>query len=382
MPNRSPHTGGGWFPGPCHSGGGWIPGAAALQGGASLFGDGFYSQNVVQSGSILQPLTAMTVGVDFVPAMSAATTGGFTASDSGHYSSNEAYQAFDNNFAPSYNGCFLTGTTGVWIKMALPQPMILGAYTLQGHNEPARFPNTWVIEGSSNGNFAGEQEVVDTRSGITTDGTTLQSFTPVVFKPFKYYRIYITANNGDGSYTRISQMELKTGFPIGTLRITGAATVVPNAASLGDTLLCDQLVVDGGSLALSAVGNGFGVLAKTSIMTLNAGRIKVDDLGLGGFVTADAWTLAQPALRCRIATMHHAFAQQQNVIANDGGMLFLAAPIVAVASGCIVSADGTSGNRNGGRIGIIYSDTYANNGTVRANGNGSGVAGVVSTNKV
>lgn len=164
--------------------------------------------------------------------------------------------------------------------------------------------------------------------------------------------------------------------------ITGAATIAPEASTRGGGALCQHLIIDGGSLTLSAQADGLSLACGGSLQLLGGGKIHVDGKALGGLVDTDARRVIAPPLRNKLSPSHVQYAQQQAALASDGAMLFLAAPVVSIASGCVVSADGLSGNANGGRVCITHGGSYTNAGTVRANGYGSGAAGKVTINKV
>jgi hypothetical protein len=331
-----------------------------------MFGGGLYSGNIIQGGSVLQPQDyALSSKLTLTPGMISgsnlssaanAVDGSIVTSDAGYLSSVGTYVAIDY------------GSAVVATKFRIYFPSIgspVGTLYMQYSDDGS----TWV-------------DTDATPQMVSTAGWKEFTWTSVGAR--RHWRLYVKAPEGGGG-PWYREIELYTSAIIpNCIVVTEAASVAPDLSVLGGAALVQNLVVDGASavLALSSVAHGLALLASGSVMLVNGGKINVDSKALAGFVQADCMTLAAPPLRGKVSPRHHAFAQQRNALALDGGMLFLAAPSVSIASGCIVSADGTAGNQNGGVVSIIYRDTYSNLGTVRANGYGAGAAGVVSINKV
>lgn len=333
-----------------------------------MFGDGRYSQNIIQGGSVLQPqdyalaskltLTPGMISGSNLSSAANAVDGSIVTSDAGYLSSVGTYVAIDY------------GSAVVATKFRIYFPSI---------GSPV---GTLYMQYSDNGSTW-----IDTDAPpqiVSTAGW--KEFTWTSAGARRYWRLYVKAPEGGGG-PWYREIELYTSAIIpNCIVVTEAASVTPDAMTLGGSALVQNLVVDGASavLTLASVAHGLALLAAGSVMLVNGGKINVDSKALAGFVQADAMTLAAPPLRGKISTRHHdsLFARQRDALALDGAMLFLAAPSFNIGSGCIVSADGTAGNQNGGVVSIIFRDTFINSGTVRANGYGAGAAGVVSTNKV
>lgn len=120
------------------------------------------------------------------------------------------YQAFDGNSGGSY----WLGTNGGadWLRIDLGSgnSKALSYYeiTVNSVPEPTRAPKNWTMEGSTD---ATSWTVLDTIVGETSwsSGET-RSFIcdSPNGTPYRYYRINITANNGDATYTQIGELYL------------------------------------------------------------------------------------------------------------------------------------------------------------------------------
>lgn len=86
-----------------------------------------------------------------------------------------------------------------WIQFQLNTPAVVGIYTLTtGNDAPERDPKDWTLEGSPNGT---DWTVLDTRANRPLGGR----FNTTAFEiensiAYAYYRLYITALNGSGTF--------------------------------------------------------------------------------------------------------------------------------------------------------------------------------------
>ncbi|MCG8319729.1 MAG: gliding motility-associated C-terminal domain-containing protein [Cytophagales bacterium] len=86
-----------------------------------------------------------------------------------------------------------------WIQFQLNTPAVVGIYTLTtGNDAPERDPKDWTLEGSPNGT---DWTVLDTRANRQLGGR----FNTTAFEiensiAYAYYRLYITALNGSGTF--------------------------------------------------------------------------------------------------------------------------------------------------------------------------------------
>lgn len=116
-------------------------------------------------------------------------------------------RAFDNS-TDYIDGLWIMNATTGWLKydFGASNQRIITRYTLRGQsNAPARSPKNWTLEGSNDDtNWA----TLDTQTNQTSwAGMNTYTFTNTT--AYRYYRLNITANNGDTyPMTCISEMEL------------------------------------------------------------------------------------------------------------------------------------------------------------------------------
>lgn len=100
-----------------------------------------------------------------------------------------------------YNTKFLVFgyTPDLWIQLAFAAGHVAGAYTLtSGNDSPERDPKDWTLTGSNDGSI---WTTVDSRSGESFSGRNqTKRYELDNTMPYTYYRLNITANNGDGLF--------------------------------------------------------------------------------------------------------------------------------------------------------------------------------------
>jgi len=136
-----------------------------------------------------------------------------------------------------------------------------GSYSVQVPNANTRPPKNWTLEGSNHDGLG--WDVLDTQTNQTgwSAGET-RTFTPsVVTTAYEAFRLNITANNGDGTYTEVEELTLyeSTATTIDesiTLGVTAGA--VPTSTALATGSL--TLGVDAGT-APAAVVAALGTIA-------------------------------------------------------------------------------------------------------------------------
>ena len=169
----------------------------------------------------------------------AATTGGHTVSANSEASSGFAgWKAFDKvtGGAGGANTWHTNALATGWLQYQFSSARVIGSYTIRSANGyPARAPKTWTLQGSNTGAFAGEQVVIDTQADVTSWISTGEVKTFTVTSPgsYAYYRLNITASNGDASYLAIDEMTLVSSAATYDLAVTSTAFV---AASVPATM--------------------------------------------------------------------------------------------------------------------------------------------------
>lgn len=144
----------------------------------------------------------------------AATSGGQTYT----VNSNSAYPAevrslFNGIPGGDANQMLWDGNSNMWFTLALPTAIAVGGYSLRSRTGGflQQSPNTFRLEGSATGAFAGEEVIIDTRAGQTAWGEgerRTYTLTAPAITAYQYYRFYIVSNDGWGAHTTMSEFEL------------------------------------------------------------------------------------------------------------------------------------------------------------------------------
>ena len=133
-------------------------------------------------------------------------TGG-TASASAVFSNLYASKAFDDNTADLSIWVAATTTTS-WLKYDLGSGNSATAvrYTLQARvTNLTQMVGSWTFEGSNNDS---DWDVLDTQSSHTWTTSQKKTFDIDNETAYRYFRLNITANSGDGTYTSVCEMEI------------------------------------------------------------------------------------------------------------------------------------------------------------------------------
>ena len=109
-------------------------------------------------------------------------------------------------------------TTG-WIGQNFDDSKIIVRYDIIPYENVTlrtRDPKDWTFEASATGAWAGEEVVLDTQTGYSFDSMARKSFYITNATAYNFYRLNVTANNGDATYLIISELEMYeeyTSFP-------------------------------------------------------------------------------------------------------------------------------------------------------------------------
>ncbi|MGJ3699802.1 discoidin domain-containing protein [Variovorax sp. AFSI2.2] len=141
-----------------------------------------------------------------VPSMVNVATGG-TANDSAGNATN-AKRAFDLNSATQW---FYSGTTG-WLQYDLGHTERVLRYAVTSSSDlVSRDPKDWQFQVSSDG---AAWTTLDTQSDqVFAERLELKTYAIANPGSYRYYRLNITANNGDGAFTDLSELGLFVSKP-------------------------------------------------------------------------------------------------------------------------------------------------------------------------
>jgi len=128
-----------------------------------------------------------------------------TANDSGNSAAWNSANAFDQNFGSFW---FHGGTTG-WLQydFGANSAQVIKRYTMvSAPLIPARDPKDWQFQGSNDGTT---WTTLDTKTAETFEWRTqLRTFDIGNTTAYRYYRLNVTANNGDGAFLHLSELGL------------------------------------------------------------------------------------------------------------------------------------------------------------------------------
>jgi len=147
---------------------------------------------------------------NLIPKMTNNTTPNGLASASSTWSSNyDAYKAFNKAFYPSDTYWSTSAGTNFpqWISYKFPTAKKISKYTITNiqYGDITRAPKDWQFQGSNDGIT---WTTLDTQTIISFTSGEKKAFTFTNTTPYIYYRIYITANNGNTSETDIDEIEM------------------------------------------------------------------------------------------------------------------------------------------------------------------------------
>lgn len=134
----------------------------------------------------------------------------FVASASSEFSGNEAFHAFDGliGFGSWWIG---TGGAADWLKLDTGASAILFSYHIQNHEygsgELTRAPKTWTLEASNDGSSWTTVDTVASETGWDIGERRVYDCDTTT-TAYRYFRLNITANNTDATYTNVGELYL------------------------------------------------------------------------------------------------------------------------------------------------------------------------------
>ncbi|MDO9082778.1 MAG: hypothetical protein Q7U56_05800, partial [Humidesulfovibrio sp.] len=305
----------------------------------SLFGDGSYSGNVIQGGSVLQPQASFEWKL----------SGMFGTTQSHVLATYYASGLWDG--IRSHTGCWISAWPGVdaTAEAYLPGVVSISKYVLKsrGDNAYNRSAGAWRVEGLSASGWV----VLDTRSGMTSaDYGWYVDFTGTLATPsvpVSKIRLVLTAMQaGNDGYFEVGEMELYATLQNAVV-VTGAATVAPDGTTGASVVMCDTLILDGASASLKPSINSKGLIvyAKTRIHLLNGAKLNIDRLGKAGdFGNLTAYDLTPAGLKGKLsATKLGAYTVLGEGAAGAAANTSVGSGLSGTAAGAMRTGGGGSG---------------------------------------
>lgn len=190
-------------------------------------------------------------------------------------SSTNASKAFDGS---STTGWFTAnGQTTGWLKVQLASAATITQYAIQGHHDwEYTAPKNWTFEGSNND---ADWITLNTQTNQTSwSNDEVRTFPLGTSVEYIYYRLTVSANNGDSEYLTVFELTLANGDIVATTklmqifhlperaRIVGATAHLAKVGSCTATLTPklytlsgrdpDTLLGTGNTIAASGLGTG------------------------------------------------------------------------------------------------------------------------------
>src|ERR1035437_3966790 len=135
----------------------------------------------------------------------------WVASASSFFSGCDPFLAFDRQVGGGHQWISNNGSPVNWLEFDLGSgnSSTLGSYGLTC-GDVGRVPKDWTLEGSNDDSTWDTLDTVTNATGWASGET--RTFTPAVATTaYRYFRLNVTANNGDGSYTQVEELALYTG---------------------------------------------------------------------------------------------------------------------------------------------------------------------------
>jgi len=167
------------------------------------------------------------------------------ASASGEFTDNNnktyyAYQSFNKVTDLGVNHWLIPSTTTSFLQYKYKEKRVLKSWRLREANSVGYVPKRFTIEGSQNGFTWVSVDSTYTSTDYVGNSTFLWGNLSTVSNTiaYLYYRINITANNGDNNYTGLAELEFNTILPSDIYDVTaGTLTDYATQAAVTRTYL-------------------------------------------------------------------------------------------------------------------------------------------------
>jgi hypothetical protein len=179
--------------------------------------------------------------VIITPAMTSNTTPSGIVTASGIFQAGfPAWAAFDRSF-PNWLSNLPTG----WLAYEFTTPKVVQIYQMQpaGNNAPGSAPRNWTFE-AWNGTSWVVLDTVTGNSGTATVSRTISNTTAYI-----QYRINITLNNGDGSYTGVTELRMYEANDYTINSVAGGGFILNSGVTC--TLTSSSGIISGPSVCLT-----------------------------------------------------------------------------------------------------------------------------------
>lgn len=243
-------------------------------------------------------------GAPFQHTVGGVLTSSSTSAFCSSYSSGfEAYKCFDGNLTGSSSFAFAQGTLAGTIGRKLDSPVQIKQYIVACTASsgvgatPTRCPKSWVLEGSNDTTDGtnGTWDAVSTVSNETSWATTGNNmpdrrvYSANCSKAYSAYRMRILSNNGDTSYTAVTELQfLDPSIPDNTVMCVSTSrewTEIISNSTLGSRIVAGDTGVwnqYGSSLwGLTSTLNDSGVVVRGNALGNDVGSYDTSNASAG-----------------------------------------------------------------------------------------------------
>jgi alpha-tubulin suppressor-like RCC1 family protein len=217
------------------------------------------TDGTVTSGSLGQTSTWSISGASY-------GNGTYVATSSVGIHAWNTYAVFDKNLNVDSWHTSSGNTTGT-LKIQLPESIVLGSYSLYHRNigDVEMGPKDWTIEGSNNDST---WTTIDTQTAqdMSTFGSAANDYIRTYTvsgntTKYSYYRIVVTANNGNVNYLSIGEWKMFTPLPDNTV------TIKKDGAAFATTTSNTVYIRNAGTYTAEVKGSGAYVTEVSKVVS-------------------------------------------------------------------------------------------------------------------
>lgn len=147
-----------------------------------------------------------------IPNMTSATAPSGLASVSSYHSTSGIHLAFDGSATVSSSSWVTNGVTTGWIQYSFGKEVLAGKYVIYPQSTfLVRAPKSWTLQASNDDGAT--WEILDTQVDVTGWANNVGKEFIIAPKPYKTFRLNITANSGDSQYLSINELQLFEYIP-------------------------------------------------------------------------------------------------------------------------------------------------------------------------
>lgn len=153
------------------------------------------------------------MAVEFAPHTLSSNTDGqyYATASSFSPAGGEAYNGFNGSYTGANQSWLGTGAGTDWLAIDVGSSYVLETYSIRVNTvpEPNRAPKDWTLQGSNDGGTTWSTLDTVTNQTAWSSGEQRDFTCDVATTAYSKFRINITANNGDSTYTQVGELYLQ-----------------------------------------------------------------------------------------------------------------------------------------------------------------------------